>query len=215
VSLPEQPILPERVGGALVLDFVNTRDAWLDDAYRHEYLRDYDDLVAWAVAAGALDARAADALRRIAPAAAAETYERAVALRGALFELFSPLAATHDAAEVDSGGRAAAPPRAALDAVNAAWRALETRPQIDPATLATTWTDAPDRPLGPVLESAARLLRDGPLDRLRQCPGPDGWCGWLFIDRTKNRSRRWCSMAICGTPAKTRARAARRRAAGR
>ena len=66
-----------------------------------------------------------------------------------------------------------------------------------------------------MLASAAALLRDGPLDRLRQCPGPDGWCGWLFLDRSRNGSRRWCSMALCGNPAKMRARAARKRAADR
>jgi predicted RNA-binding Zn ribbon-like protein len=185
----------ERVGGALVLDFVNTRDAWLNEARRREYLRDYDDLVAWALAAGALDA----APRRVGRAAAAEVHGRAIALRGALFDLFAPLAHGVD------------PPAGAIDAVNAAWRSLGARPQLDPATLRTTWTDAPDAPLGPVLESAAALLHDGPLDRLRVCPGPDGWCGALFIDRTKNRSRRWCSMAVCGNPAKMRARAARRR----
>jgi len=30
--------------------------------------------------------------------------------------------------------------------------------------------------------------------RLRIC----GHCGWLFIDRSKNRSRIWCDMAVCG-----------------
>jgi predicted RNA-binding Zn ribbon-like protein len=197
--------LPERVGGALVLDFINTRDAWLSEAHRREFLPDYAALIAWAIEAGALDARGGAALRQVDPQTAAEVHERALALREALFGVFAPLAGRPP-------GRTA---RAALAAVNAAWRGLATRPQLDPETLTATWTDAPDRPLGPVLESAGRLLEEGPLDRLRQCPGPDGWCGWLFIDRTKNRSRRWCSMSVCGNPAKMRARAERRRAASR
>ena len=53
VSPPE---FREFVGGALVLDFVNTRDAWLNDDRKVEYLTDYDALVAWALAAGALPA---------------------------------------------------------------------------------------------------------------------------------------------------------------
>jgi predicted RNA-binding Zn ribbon-like protein len=192
VSRPE---LPEQVGGALALDFVNTRDAWLNDARRHEFLPDYDALVAWALATGAV---AAPPRRRGDEAA---VHARALALRDALFGVFAPLA---------TGGR---PGAGAIAGVNDAWAALETRPCLDPTTLAPAWTGTPDQPLGPVLASALALLRDGPLDRLRQCPGPDGWCGWLFIDRTKNRSRRWCSMAVCGNPAKMRARAARRRAA--
>jgi predicted RNA-binding Zn ribbon-like protein len=186
---------PQRIGGALVLDFVNTRDAWLSEAHRREYLNDYDDLLAWAVEAGAVaETGAARA------AAAAAVHGRALALREALFVLFAAVA---------YGER---PPREAVAAVNAEWARLETRPQLDPGSLRLTWTPAPDAPLGPVLASAARLLHEGPLDRLRMCPGPDGWCGALFLDRTRNRSRRWCSMAVCGNPAKMRARAARKRA---
>lgn len=199
------PRLPDRVGGALVLDFVNTRDAWLNDDRMVEYLPDYAALVAWAEAAGAVDRHGAAALRSTEAPTAAGVHARALELRAALFALFAPLAA-------GSRGTAASR-RAAVAAINAAWAELETRPVLDPATLALGWSDAPDAPLGPVLASAFALLRDGPLDRLKQCPGPDGWCGWLFLDRTKNRSRRWCSMAVCGNPAKMRARAARRRAA--
>jgi predicted RNA-binding Zn ribbon-like protein len=189
---------PERVGGALVLDFVNTRDAWLNEARKVEYMEDHRDLVAWAVEASAVEGRAVDASPDAAAAAA--VHARALALRDALFELFAAVA--HDVP----------PPPGAVAAVNAEWARLETRPQLDPGSLRVVWTPALDAPLGPVLASAARLLRDGPLDRLRMCPGPDGWCGALFLDRTRNRSRRWCSMAVCGNPAKMRARAARGRA---
>ena len=189
---------PERIGGALALDFVNTRDAWLNEARKVEYIGSHGDLVAWAVEAGAVPAGAAGAGDR----AGVAVHARALALRDALHALFA--AVGHDLP----------PPPDAVEAVNAEWARLETRPQLDPGTLRVAWTPAPDAPLGPVLESAARLLHDGPLDRLRVCPGPDGWCGALFIDATRNRSRRWCSMAVCGNPAKMRARAARKRAAG-
>jgi predicted RNA-binding Zn ribbon-like protein len=51
------------------------------------------------------------------------------------------------------------------------------------------------------------LLTAGPLDRLKLCGG----CRWLFLDRSKNRSRRWCSMEHCGTAAKMRRYTGRRR----
>ncbi|HEY7407555.1 MAG TPA: CGNR zinc finger domain-containing protein [Gemmatimonadaceae bacterium] len=37
--------------------------------------------------------------------------------------------------------------------------------------------------------------------RVGACPS----CGWFFLDTTKNRSRRWRSMAMCGSAAKARA----------
>jgi predicted RNA-binding Zn ribbon-like protein len=43
---------------------------------------------------------------------------------------------------------------------------------------------------------ALDLLQTMPPDRLRRCDG-DG-CGWLFLDTTRNHSRRWCSSRDCG-----------------
>jgi predicted RNA-binding Zn ribbon-like protein len=54
--------------------------------------------------------------------------------------------------------------------------------------------------LGPVAKSAADLLASEELDLARECAGDD--CGWLFIDRTRNHSRRWCDMKSCGNLAK-------------
>jgi predicted RNA-binding Zn ribbon-like protein len=68
------------------------------------------------------------------------------------------------------------------------------------------WTWAEDgefeRVLWPVVQSMAEVLVEA-ADDVRECPG-DGTCGWLFVDRTKNRSRRWCSMQTCGNRAKAR-----------
>jgi len=57
-----------------------------------------------------------------------------------------------------------------------------------------------DRIVGPIAWAALDLLRGDELGRLKQCPPED--CRWLFIDRTKNGSRRWCEMATCGNRAK-------------
>jgi predicted RNA-binding Zn ribbon-like protein len=61
--------------------------------------------------------------------------------------------------------------------------------------------------------SYASLLSDGGIDRIRLCANPD--CGWLFYDDSRNRSRRWCDVAVCGNLLRVRrhrARAARRQA---
>jgi predicted RNA-binding Zn ribbon-like protein len=48
--------------------------------------------------------------------------------------------------------------------------------------------------------SALRLLGLQEAERLKACPA----CGWLFLDKSKNRSRAWCDMAVCGNRAKAR-----------
>ena len=59
-----------------------------------------------------------------------------------------------------------------------------------------------DRMLWVVARSAADLLVSGELDTVRVCAGED--CNWLFLDTSKNRSRRWCDMKSCGNRAKVR-----------
>ncbi len=73
------------------------------------------------------------------------------------------------------------------------------------AGYAWTWADDPnalDRMLWPLVRSAAELLVTGDLSRVRVCGGER--CGWLFVDTSKNRSRRWCDMQDCGNVAKVR-----------
>ena len=57
-------------------------------------------------------------------------------------------------------------------------------------------------PLAPVIKSAVDLLTSGAIGRVRTCAADT--CEWLFIDTTKNRTRRWCDMKVCGNRAKVR-----------
>jgi predicted RNA-binding Zn ribbon-like protein len=54
-------------------------------------------------------------------------------------------------------------------------------------------------------------MADGTWTRLKACSRDV--CGWLFYDRSRNRSARWCQMAVCGNRTKTRAYRTRRRTA--
>jgi predicted RNA-binding Zn ribbon-like protein len=56
------------------------------------------------------------------------------------------------------------------------------------------------RLFGPIAWSAAELLASGKLTLTRQCA--NATCGWLFLDLTKNHSRKWCDMGDCGSRAK-------------
>ncbi|MQA10498.1 MAG: hypothetical protein GEU98_18465 [Pseudonocardiaceae bacterium] len=63
---------------------------------------------------------------------------------------------------------------------------------------------------GAVLAAAARLAILDEWPRMKICPADD--CRWAFFDRSRNRSRTWCSMRVCGN--REKARSWRARAAG-
>jgi predicted RNA-binding Zn ribbon-like protein len=190
------------VGGALCLDFVNTRDAWFPRPGERppDYIADYASLVAWSRRARALDDTQAAELPAGAPRALADAHR----LRDAI----------HAVLAAASAGRR--PPAAAASRLQA--RAAEAIVHGElagaPGPLAWRWAEPlPHAMLWPVALSAVDLLTSEELGRLKQCPGQDGRCGWMFLDRTKNRGRRWCSMRLCGNPVKARRQNARRRAA--
>ncbi|HYD98134.1 MAG TPA: ABATE domain-containing protein [Alphaproteobacteria bacterium] len=192
---------------ALCLDFTNTSSGrhsedWLD------HLTSYRMLSVWAEHAGAIDAATAALLRDKAaamPRQAEIVLLDAVALREAIYRIFSAVAERGQAGETDL---------AVLDGAHL--RAQRHRHlRAGPSGFALEWRPegpALDRLLWPVAESAVELLTRGRLDRVKVCPGHH--CGWLFLDTTKNGTRRWCSMEVCGNRAKQRAIQARKKAAG-
>jgi predicted RNA-binding Zn ribbon-like protein len=189
------------VGGNLALDFVNTRTGPPVGPATDDVLTGYDELVGWAAYAGALTPSEAVAMtaaaRRDADGAVA-AFRRALRLRDDLDDIFRALA-THQQPTPD------ALLRLRDDAAEAIGHArLERR-----ESFAWSWQDdrTPARPLWPVVHSALQLLTAGELDRIKRCGG----CSFVFIDESKNRSRRWCSMDDCGTAEKVRRYVAARR----
>jgi predicted RNA-binding Zn ribbon-like protein len=199
------PTVIDLVSGWLCLDLANTVEPRCGEAER-DHLHRYGDLVAWARHAGALDDEAHEAeLLRAAtdrPPAARASFARAIALREAVYEVFAAVA------------RSAEPAAADLEVVQRSYAAAARGATVVAAggRFAWTWPRADlDRPWYPIARSALDLLTTGPLERLKMCPAAVG-CGWLFIDVTKNNSRRWCSMETCGAEAKIKRQTARRRA---
>ncbi len=206
------------VGERLCLDFANTveprggPDHGADPPSR-EYLTGYGDLVAWAARVGVLDEEGAVRFLGEAgcrPAAARAVFARAIALREAIYRAFWAVG-QGQAPRPDDLGVLTREHRAATD--HAALVAAEDG-------FAWAWTGdgddegALDRPLWPVATSATALLTAGELGRVKVCPGAPGEvvpCAWLFYDESRNRTRRWCSMADCGSAAKARQLTARRR----
>jgi predicted RNA-binding Zn ribbon-like protein len=60
-----------------------------------------------------------------------------------------------------------------------------------------------DGAIGGVLAAVHAGMEEGMWGRLKSCANER--CAWAFYDRSKNRSGRWCSMAVCGNRKKTRA----------
>ncbi len=187
----------ERVGGRLCLDFVNTRGSHFD-ADAREYVDDYASLVAWLrLCDGGLDARQSSRLlatARAHPRRAGDVFAKSRELRALLYRIVAARAS----------GKA--PARADLEAFDRdAQAALAERTLTPGAHWHWSWRndDALELVLWIVLASAVDLLLDDDPSRLRQCPAPDG-CGWLFYDTSKNATRRWCSMRMCGNGAKAR-----------
>lgn len=56
-----------------------------------------------------------------------------------------------------------------------------------------------DNYLIPIIKSARDILVSDQLKNVREC----GNCGWLFYDKSKNQTRRWCNMKVCGNKIKT------------
>lgn len=195
----------EVTGGELCLDLVNTVDSRPTGTPK-ERLGAYADLVAWGEQACAIDeagGRRLVAAARRHPAAAAAVLRRARTLREALFAIFSAVA---------GGG---APEGAYLETLNdelkralghARLVAGRGGPSVRSVAAAAPnpvcrWSwggagDDLDRILWPVARSAAELLTADRLARVRVCGA--GNCAWLFLDTSRNRSRRWCDMKVCG-----------------
>jgi len=57
-------------------------------------------------------------------------------------------------------------------------------------------------PLSPVGWSLIDLMRGSDRARIRECANPA--CHWLYVDHSRNQSRRWCAMWNCGNRAKGR-----------
>jgi len=192
------------VGGNLALDMLNTQNGPAGGPPEDDFLHVYGDLLAWGHHVGMLSEAEADQLLRRSrrhPDGARAAVDRAVATRGYLYELFDAIAR----GVPPSAGTIARLQRDEAEAL--------THADLVPVDGGFAWTWAHDgdlgRPLWPVIHAASTLLIDGPLDRLKGCAE----CRFHFLDESKNRSRRWCSMDDCGTADKMRKYVARRASA--
>ena len=181
----------------LCLNYANTL-MWRGSETPEESLHELADLLGWIERSAGLSARASREIKNLAhrhPRTAARVFAEAVAIREVIFRVFSAIALGQGIGDPDfaalKGALVKAPKRIRLERAgdSYAWR-------IEPLRLS-----APEI-LAPVLWSAGDLVLNAGHRRIRQCANER--CLWLFVDESKNASRRWCAMASCGNRAKAR-----------
>ncbi len=199
------------VGGHRALDLVNTVAPRTLAGERHDYLLTPGDLLTWSLRTGLADAEAAsgvEAAWSASPAAGRRALAAVREIREALYEVLSArLGEARNPATVHDQ----------LGHISLAWTSALTRARLAPADggpVAARWLlDSPPALLvaDRVAQDAVDLLCGIDVQRLGRCPVEAGGCGWLFLDHSRNRSRRWCTMEGCGSGAKARRLTERRR----
>jgi predicted RNA-binding Zn ribbon-like protein len=203
------------VGGHPALDLINSveRGTPVTGQEPHDYLIDPADLLSWARRVELVDLEAArdveSAWHRDPRAARAAL----AAVRDVRESLHTVLLAALGPGSPDDGSQ-----RAALERLHRHWSGAIGRSTLVPlpsgsTAAALTVGEAPamlipDR----AADAAVDLLRFADRVRFRRCPPDAGGCGWLFLDRSRNGSRKWCRMADCGTQVKSQRLTERRRA---
>jgi predicted RNA-binding Zn ribbon-like protein len=190
-------------GGHPALDFVNSLDDRFDSAGSKELLPDYASLLRFAEQTALLDpTRMRGLARGVSATAAARVVRSAHELREAM------------AAVLYAEAEGRSPAASEIQALERCLQEAEGPRQLrwvtaDPASRALFQWDwrsdqvkAPEFPLWLIAEAASHLMLSGELARVRACEAHS--CRWLFLDTTKNHTRRWCNMKVCGNRAKAR-----------
>lgn len=175
-------------GGWLCLDFTNTVSS-RRDSKSEDYLHSWEDYALWVHRLAVLSEAEFEVWRQMPPGDMAEVR----ALREAIFELF------------DYHAKNGKIHPAHLDTLNGFLHEVYmytcikiTENGLQRGIFKKTYLE---KPLWLVALSAEALLLGDRLVRVKACDN----CGWLFLDTSKNGTRRWCNMHTCGSQAKSKA----------
>jgi predicted RNA-binding Zn ribbon-like protein len=175
-------------------------------SHPQEKLTGFAELVAFGEQAGALSASEARKLRsdgKENKRASSAFLQRSVGLRELIFRIFSTVATCRKVCRAD------------VETFNAAVRRSNARSVVTPGDGKAAWewldrsSDA-DRLIGKIVQSAVALLTSEDIQCVKKCAADD--CGWLFMDDSRSRNRRWCEMRTCGSRYKARAYYQRKKA---
>lgn len=183
------------VAGNLALDFVNTVAFRADPGKKKDHLQRSEDVRRWASQAQLPDRTAINSEINSGPLMGTAALRRIRAVREQLFAVFHAIASDDPI------------PAGTLVRVGKALHDCRAKRCLSTEGAEVRWTWRPgarstDYVLYPILTAAAKLLTSASRGLVRQCE--DAGCGWLFLDRSNARKRRWCNMADCGNRNKAR-----------
>ncbi len=198
------------VAGHPALDLVNTVEPRVGEDAPHEHLRAPADLLVWAQRTALLDEVEAASEARAwegQPQRGVGALARVVEAREASYELLSAVVSAAPTVPAEplailQRNWAEAAARSELRGVTGTPTPCELIVGVSPGLIV----------LDRISQKIVELVTDVDLTSMRACPAEDGGCGWLFLDRSRSGSRRWCVMSDCGTKAKARRLTERRRA---
>lgn len=178
----------------LCLDFINTEGRVRNGP--PDRLDDLGVFVQWAADEGMIEADSSSKLLQSMPEGAVRDRFLAAArdFREALYRIFAAAieGTAPKPADIAILNRRLAP---AMQSLSLTW-------EEGKFLLGAPEPETPDDLLSQIASSAAHLVRSDKLERVKECSSDT--CASLFIDESKNRSRRWCDMSDCGNKAKAR-----------
>lgn len=186
-------------GGNLVLDFANTVSRRSIPERRAEHLETFADLLAFARQSKLISQHEENTLRALAKRSevgVVKLFRRALDFRETIYRAFAALSVSKPVAVAD------------LAAINEFSREALAHRELTHTNGGYSWEWTWDKPtelqrvLWPIAQSAADLLTSNSAFNVRKCEADD--CDWLFLDNSRNHSRRWCEMKSCGNRAKAR-----------
>lgn len=185
-------------GGNLSLNFLNTL-AGRSRPHPAEQLRSYAEFLDWCQEAGLVEPgerRELATWARREPRLALFALEQVRAVREAIYGILSALMAGEAPSEEDKAHFS-----------SFLREALQARTiQVEGPHPRWAWrspTEQPVAPLYPVLYAAAELFASDDLARVRTCANLS--CGRVFLDHSRNQSRKWCISTDCGNRERVRA----------
>jgi predicted RNA-binding Zn ribbon-like protein len=196
-KLPEIVTLP-LVGGRPCLNFANTVRERLDPEKRNDTLGSYSDLLAFSLRQNIISVEMYTKLYEGAtevPREAERVFNAARAFRNTLIQIIDALAKTTQHKTEDL-----LPPEM-LNNVDVARRQAHLNESLEWDDLQCILRPHPEKegldlPWLEIVRDAEALLCSPQIIKIKICSAPG--CGWVYLDASKNRSRRWCSMKLCG-----------------
>ena len=178
------------------LDFINTLDWRFREAGPEELLKSYDDLLRFAEQSKLLTpTQGQQLMRSVGSGTGAQVLKNCTELREVIAEVFY------------AGLDGWIPSAASVGKLEQYFKAAHAHQTLywEDSSLAWEWsetTEAAELPLWLMSLSASQLMTSTEVRSVRACASPE--CRWLFLDTSKNHTRRWCDMKICGNRMKAR-----------